>query len=113
MDSQRPLALDPRFRAARAWEFHFPIPSPDSSTYESNPRIQRMEKLYRKVFRTCPAIEIAHPMEANLPEECWHLMDRSFIRFLLALYDEIPSYTEWLVGRSDEDLTGDYGYCKK
>ena len=108
----RLLALDPQFRAPRSWELYFPTPPPNPATDADDPRISRTKKLYRTVYKTCPGMNVAHPMEALLPEECWHLLDRSFVRPLLTLYNDIPDYTEWLLSRSPADSAEDYRYYK-
>ena len=108
----RLLALDPQFRTPRSWELYFPTPPPNPATDMEDPRVSRTRKLYQTVYKTCPGLEVAHPMEATLPEECWHLLDRSFVRPLLALYNDIPGYTEWLLSRPPADLADDYRYYK-
>jgi len=109
----RLLAVDASFRTPRSWEVHFPVPPPDPETCEVDPRIARMADLYKLLFKTSPALATAHPMEADWPEECWYLLDRSFIRVLPGVYFDVPGYREWLLSRSQEELEPAYRYHKK
>lgn len=109
----RLLAVDPRFRTPRSWEIYFPVPPPDPKTYEEDPRIAETSSFYKLVFKTSPALAVAHPMEAEWPEECWYLLDRSFIRVLPGVYFDVPGYREWLLSRSREELEPAYRYHKK
>ena len=110
----RLLGADPQFRTTKFWELENPAPPPEPETYSSDSRIKETEKKLRLVFKISPAIAVAHPMEAVLPDECYVLLARSFFRVVesVARY-KIPMYSEWLSSRTDEDLMGAYGYHKK
>jgi hypothetical protein len=109
----RLMALDPLLRTTRSWEVHHPTPPPQPRRCGDDPRIGVTEKQYRMVFKVSPLLEHAHPMEARLPEECWHLLDRTFIRPWPALYHDVPLYREWLSSRTGADLAEAYAYHKK
>jgi hypothetical protein len=110
---QRLLALDEQFRTPRSWEIYFPLPPPETASYESDPRIKRAKALYKTAFRTSPALQVTHPMDANWPEECWYLLDRSFIRILALFYNDLPTYEEWLLSLSTEESAAYYRYYRK
>lgn len=110
---QRLLAQDSQFRAMLAWEAFFGTTPPHPDTYNDNSSISRTEEYLALIDRTSPALLITHPMEVRLPEECWILMERQFIRPLFSLFWEVPEYWEWLLDRSEDDLTNDIFYYKK
>ncbi len=109
----RLLALDDQLRTTRSWELYFPTPPPDPATYHHDPRIAKTVELYRLLWRVAPALRAAHPMTPELPEECWYLLDRAFLRPLYTQFLDIPRYQEWLAGRSTEQLESAYQYHKK
>jgi len=110
---QRLMAQDPQFRVLLGWEAYCATSPPDPDAGEENPGFQEAVKLFDLFERTSPALFITHPMAPTLPEECWYLLERQFIRPLTALFWEIPEYWEWLWDRSEDDLTGDLVYYKK
>lgn len=109
----RLMAVDPQFRTTQAWETYFPVPPPDPRTYHEDPRIQMTEKLYEMTFRTCPALATTHPMDATWVEECWPLVDRTFIRQLLCIFYDCPSYRQWVLARTHEEMVEAYRYHRK
>jgi len=109
----RLLAMDPAFRTPLSWEIHFPTPPPTPGNREGDPRIRQTEKMYRLIYRTAPDLAAAHPMEATLPEECWYLLDRSFIRVLAALYCRIPAYREWVTSLPNDRVEKGYLFHRK
>lgn len=108
----RLLAKDPQFRATLFWEVIYPIPPPDPKTYFTDNRIKKTKKLIKKVIHINPYLEITHPMGATLPEECWPLLHRSFIRPLDCLFLNIPKYQDWMLSRRHVDLTSDYRFYR-
>jgi hypothetical protein len=109
---QRLLAQDPRFRVMLAWESYFGTSPPQPSSYQDNPQIRQTEGLLGLVAKSSPAIFVAHPMAPKLPEECWFLLERQFIRPLYSFFLEIPDYWDWLLDRSWDDLARDLLYYR-
>lgn len=109
----RLLAQDPQFRTPLFYEVIYPVPPPDPKNYLADKRIKQSKKLIRKVFHINPSLEITHPMGATLPEECWPLLDRSFIRPLDCLFLNIPKYQDWMLARSQKELASDYRFYRK
>jgi hypothetical protein len=109
---QRLLAQDPQFKVTLAWESYYGTSPPHPDTHEDNPQIRQTEQLFSLFGRSSPALFVAHPMAPRLPEECWILLERQFIRPLFSSFWEIPEYWAWLMARSWEDLTSDLRYYK-
>lgn len=104
---QRMLAEDPRFRVMLGWEAFCATSPPHPDTSTDDPGIAEAKRLFDLIDKSSPAIFTIHPMAPMLPEECWYLLERQFIRPLMAQYWEVPEYWEWLQARSDEDLERD------
>jgi hypothetical protein len=110
---QRLMALDSRFKITLAWESYWATSPVKKEDYESNPFIEKTKEYFDLLAKTSPALFTAHPMKHCWPEECALLIERQFIRLLFSMFWEVEEYLEWLMDRSDEDLTVDYQYYKK
>lgn len=109
----RLLAQDPQFRTLLLWETIFPTPPPNPKTYGVDKRIEQAERLFKQILRVAPTLAITHPMDAKLPEECWPLLQRAFIRPLDCLFLNIPEYQEWMLARTTENMNTEYLYYRK
>lgn len=97
--------------AVRCWEALFPCPPPESSTYDSDPRIEKADRLLRQNFRVTPTYENAYEMGGNLPTECIHFMSLSFISaYWLSSLGQVTGYLQWCYARGGPLWTQAYQY---
>ncbi|MBA6413334.1 sulfotransferase [Parahaliea sp. F7430] len=104
------LAQDSQFGSPRNWEIMFPYPPPQTSTYESDPRIERCEHLVTQWNRVVPTYASMHEMGANIPNECIVAMSCTFLSENLPGQYQIPSYNEWYY---QQNLDYAYAYYKR
>jgi hypothetical protein len=68
------LARDPQARAPRLWELLQPSPPPRPETYDTDPRIRRLEMRLSSQSIMMPDFHKIHESDARAPEECNHMM---------------------------------------
>jgi hypothetical protein len=90
------LAQDPANRVPMTWEVMHPWPPPERATYETDPRIARVEKHFAGVDRLLPGFESMHPMGARLPQECVALTAHDFASMIFSTTHRVPGYQAWL-----------------
>ena len=90
------LAHDPANRVPMTWEVHQPWPPPERATYETDPRIARVEKHFDGVDKIIPGFKKMHPMGATLPQECVALMAHDFATMIFHTTHDVPTYEAWL-----------------
>jgi hypothetical protein len=101
----RLLAQDPDNRTPRLWEVAYAPPVDaalrgDARYFGSDPRIARAEAALRGLSRGIPGLGALHPMGVDLAEECLGLLETSFMSHSFMFYADVPSYLDWLDGRS-------------
>ncbi len=91
------LALDPAARAPRNWEYAAPWPAPERETFESDPRIAKVNESWRAQREASP--ELAHmlPMDANMPSECNDSMMYHFAGPNFTAWMRVPEHRAWSV----------------
>jgi hypothetical protein len=92
------LAQDPANRVPMTWEVMHPWPPPERATYETDPRILRVERHLAGVDRIIPGFKAMHPMGARLPQECVALTAHDFATMIYHTTHNVPSYQAWLDG---------------
>jgi hypothetical protein len=90
------MAQDPANRVPMTWEVNFPWPPPERATYETDPRIDAVEKQLAGVDRLIPNFKQMHPMGALLPQEDVALTAHDFASMLFSTTHMVPSYNAWL-----------------
>jgi Sulfotransferase family len=95
------LAQDPRSRAPLTWEAMFPSPPPETSTFESDPRIEACDATFPSVDLQIPAFKAMHPMGARLSQECVTLMGETMITPLFHNQFRVPTYQDWCDQEAD------------
>ncbi len=87
------LALDPQARAPRLWELQEPSPPPRPETYDTDPRIRRLQT--QSDFRSIvmPDLYKIHEFAVRAPEECQHMMWHGPQHMILGLRS--PDYWRW------------------
>jgi hypothetical protein len=90
------LAQDPANRVPMTWEVMHPWPPPERESYETDPRIARVEQHFAGVDRLLPGFKAMHPMGAQLPQECVALTAHDFASMVFSTTHRIPGYQAWL-----------------
>jgi hypothetical protein len=90
------LAQDPANRAPLTWECEQPWPPPERATFETDPRIDEVERRLSEVERLIPDFKRMHRMGARLPQECAVLMQSEFASMISHTQFRVPRYQAWL-----------------
>ncbi|CAK8711478.1 hypothetical protein KKHLCK_00470 [Candidatus Electrothrix laxa] len=107
---QRLLAQDRSNRSLLYWEGLFPAPFSEVSAQKVDSRVQAAEEFLRIRNAVVPNINIMHSVYVRQPEECFLLLDKSFMSPMLHVLFDLPSYYKWLKG---QDMLPIYHYYKK
>lgn len=90
------LSCDPRNRTLRLWEAQDPIPPPETASYHSDPRIARQREGVNLTEQFLPGFLTTHLLDAEAPDECYMLLNRSFMSVEYSAMFHIPDYANWL-----------------
>ncbi|PRX96688.1 sulfotransferase family protein [Allonocardiopsis opalescens] len=99
----RLLAAPSEHRAPLLWELLAPG-RPDAGRAELRRRRAAGRLMVAQALSSTPALRDMHPLRADAPEECTHLLPHSSWHCTRA---RLPEYGAWLARR---DFTADYGY---
>ena len=104
------LAQDPRFRVPLTWEVAQPHPPPETSTYQTDPRIGDAA-----IAKPCPNLnpgfQSIHPSGPLRGQECVAITAGDFRSLLFSTAFHVPSYSRWLVWEAD--MASAYRYHRK
>lgn len=104
------LATDPGARPLQTWEAVRPLPSPRPETYETDPRIEVVDRGLKGLDKLVPALRAIHPIRARGPEEClpllWTALMTPFFR------GRLEPYREWLNAQPQEDFYKAYEFYR-
>jgi len=89
------LAQDPDHRVPLSWEARHPCPPPEESTYETDPRIARVEDYVTFWNELVPEYQTMHEMGAKIPCECIWITMPSFVCEEWLGRQQCPSYGAW------------------
>jgi hypothetical protein len=87
------LAQDPAHRAPLTWEVDQPCPPPETATYETDPRIARIQSYLDANVQLAPDLLAHHPLGARLAQECIRITAADFRSIALSTQYHIPSYS--------------------
>ena len=105
------LSQDPSIRYLRLWEAISPSLHPKHLTKKSDSRIAAGKRLIWLMERFAPELEEAHPMlGAELPEECFPLIELSFPCEILSVIIGLQQYKNCI---KRQDNTPIYRYYKQ
>lgn len=100
---QRLLAADDRLQHLTAWEGFNPAPRLTQMDLGQAERHAEVKTFLDNRRRINPSTHIAHPMDADWPEEETLLLNHTFAGFAaLGTYD-MPSYRTWYLSRDHSD----------
>jgi hypothetical protein len=105
------LALDPRNRIPATWEVDMPFPPPEKASYESDPRIDIIQKRLDRTDSIIPDFKSIHRMGARLPQECVRITTGEFASMIFGTTYEVPSYSNWML--EEADLAPAYEYHRR
>jgi hypothetical protein len=95
------LAQDPAHRAPLTWEVEAPIPPPEAATYQTDPRIAKIDAYFKAAHAVVPEIETVHPTGARLAQECARITASAFRSIVFIAQYKLPSYGKWLLAEAD------------
>lgn len=109
----RLIALDPAHRAPRLWEtLQAPPLEPayrgDPRYFELDYRVEVARRYMETRARMSGDIAAMHPSGADLPEECFGLLETSLMSHSFMFYGPVPAYLEWLREAGDDDWRSAY-----
>jgi hypothetical protein len=104
------LALDSQARAPRLWELMEPSPPPRPESYDTDPRIRRVQMQLSSSSVLMPDLHKIHETDVQAPEECHHIMWHGLHHISLGL--RAPEYWQWLRDLSLPQLHVLYKYYK-
>jgi hypothetical protein len=95
------LTQDPNVRVPLTWEVDRPCPPPETATYDTDPRIDQIERTLARSESLIPDFRRMHPMGARLAQECVRITSTEFASMLFQTVYRVPSYARWLHEKAD------------
>jgi len=95
------ITQDPNVRVPLTWEVDRPCPPPESASYETDPRIDEVERTLSRSESLIPDFRRMHPMGARLAQECVRITSLEFASMLFQTVYRVPSYARWLHDEAD------------
>ncbi len=102
------LAQDPANRVPLTWEVDQPWPPPETTTYESDPRIDEVQANLANTELLIPGFLGMHDMGARLGQECVRITGADFRSMIFSTQYRVPAYQSWLL--HDADMAPAYRY---
>ena len=91
------LVMDPDNRVPLSWEASYPLPPPESATYNSDPRIARVQADLDRVDSLLPEFKKMHPMGAQRAQECVAITSHDFTSMIYQVQFYVPGYDRWVM----------------
>ena len=104
------LSQDPSSRPPLSWEVEWPVPPPETETYDSDPRIKDAEKLFGNLDRLIPTLPAIHEFGALLPQECVPINAHELLSVQFHTTFHVPSYQAWY---EQQSLLPSYAFHEK
>jgi hypothetical protein len=104
------FTLDPDNRVPMLWEMMYPVPPPETATFEHDERIRRADLEIRLMDEIVPAVRTMHELAGDLPNECIFLFAHQFASDMWTGRFHIPSYAVWM---GTNDLRPAYTYHRR
>jgi hypothetical protein len=103
------LSQDPRFGVPLLWEAMIPCPPPESANYNSDARIDYVDRVVTQWARAVPEFATMHEMGGRIPAECGLIMANTFLSDHIASLHQATDYSLYY---AQADLTPVYEYHK-
>jgi len=105
------LAEHPDNGVLKHWEMVFPCPPPEADTYETDPRIERADKLIDQWNTVTPTFPSMHEMGARIPHEDLIVLGMSFMSIsYMDCLGQVPSYDQYIM---QQDMVPALEYHKR
>jgi hypothetical protein len=104
------LNADPVNHTLRLWEGSEPVPPPEDASYTSDPRIARQRKGVAMTEQFMPGFLASHLLDAQAPDECHLLFNRTLMSAEFYSLFHIPDYARRIY---ELDLTPYYQYHRR
>jgi Sulfotransferase family len=91
------LARDPATRAPLTWEVDHPVPPPETTSFDTDPRIDQVDAVLAGVDLLMPGFRTMHPMGARLAQECVSITASDFRSVIFPTQYHVPSYGRWVM----------------
>lgn len=104
------LALDPRARAPRLWEFMYSVPPPAAATYAQDPRASAADAEITVMDEMVPAVTAMHENRGFLPTDCIFAFAHQFSTDMFTGLWNVPSY---VMARAGGDRAPEYAWHRR
>jgi hypothetical protein len=91
----RLLYRDPALQGLEMWLADAPMPRPPRASWPSIPEFVECDARTRALYESAPGMRAIHEMDADEPDECWHLLRQSFGSVPFECTFRVPSYSRW------------------
>jgi hypothetical protein len=99
------LALDPAARAPLNWEYAAPWPAPELATFDTDPRIAKVDASWAAQKAASPELQSMLPTFATMPSECNDSMMFHFAGPYCSWW-KVPEYQDWWASQTAPGLYG-------
>ncbi|HTP99239.1 MAG TPA: sulfotransferase [Casimicrobiaceae bacterium] len=107
------LAQDPQARAPRLWEVNTPVPPPLPDAGRDDPRYVRCERELARLHKYLPELAVAHDFAANVPDECYPMLETAGFSPTFFLYLDVPAYWTRLKAASAAEAEAAYALFRR
>jgi len=90
------LEMDPDNRVPLSWETAYPLPPPEAASFETDPRIARVQADLDQVDKLVPEFKKMHPMGAKRAQECVAMLSHDFAAMIFQVQFDVSKYDEWV-----------------
>ncbi len=90
------LALAPDTRAPRTWELLQSAPPCPPGDPGTRRRYAKARRLLRLLYFAAPDFRIVHPIDVADAEECYPLLNHTFVSPAFGMHYGVPGYWEWV-----------------
>lgn len=104
------LSCDSNNRSLLYWEALTPVSLKEIDDQETDPRIIEAEKAISWINSAVPELTKKHEFSVTGPQECFPLLENSFVYPSLHTPFHLPRYREWL---NSQDMVKPYRYYKQ
>ncbi|MDD9941472.1 MAG: sulfotransferase [Myxococcales bacterium] len=87
-------------RSYSQWEMRYVVPESDAGVEWKREAIADTDAELRALYERVPRLAKIHTISVDAPDECHWLTRHSFASLIFGYTLNIPSYTRWLLGRS-------------
>ncbi len=93
------MEQDQRMRVPKSWEVMYPSPPPDENVINDQ-RVSKVNNQLTWFFRMAPQYKVAHPLGAELAQECMEITSHTFKSERFYRTYHVPEYVDWVDGGS-------------